>query len=105
MCKGFEQRDMLFKHIPYISRRSNPQIPSIVFYNRRNGKETEMRKSVKMVKICVPLAIFSMREYVILLEKLWQFLVKSASNANSGNVKRWEWERHSLIAFTAFSVF
>jgi hypothetical protein len=22
--------------------------------------------------------------------KLWQFLVKSASNANSGNVKRWE---------------
>ena len=20
MCKGFEQRDMLFKHIPYISR-------------------------------------------------------------------------------------
>ncbi len=49
-----------------------------------------MRKSVKMVKICVPLAIFSMREYVILLEKLWQFLVKSASNANSGNVKHWE---------------
>ncbi len=45
-----------------------------------------MRKSVKMVNICVPLAIFSMREYVILLEKLWQFLVKSASNANSGNV-------------------
>ena len=37
-----------------MSRRSNPQIPFIVFYNRRNGKETEMRKSVKMVKICVP---------------------------------------------------
>ncbi len=79
MCKGFDQRDMLLKHIPYISRRSNPQIPFIVFYNRRNGKETEMRKSVKMVMI-----------YGSLRWKLWQFLVKSASNADSGNVKRQE---------------
>jgi hypothetical protein len=60
-----------------MSRRSNPQIPFIVFYNRRNGKETEMRKSVKMVMICVPLAIFSMREYVILYVKLWQFALET----------------------------
>jgi hypothetical protein len=71
-----------------MSRRSNPQIPFIVFYNRRNGKETEMRKSVKMVMICVPLAIFSMREYVILYVKLWQFALETMAVSGEKCLKR-----------------
>ena len=37
--------------------------------------------------------------------KLWQFLVESASNADSGNVILWQRERQTLVASTAFSVF
>ena len=37
--------------------------------------------------------------------KLWQFLVESTSNADSGNVILWERERQTLVVSTAFSVF
>ena len=43
--------------------------------------------------------------YGTLRYKLWQFLVESASNADSGNVILWERERQTLVVSTAFSVF
>ena len=88
MCKGFDKRDMLLKHIPYISLTCPVDLTHKYPLSFSTTEETEMRKSVKMVMICVPLAIFSMREYVILLVKLWQFALETMAVSGKKCLKR-----------------
>ena len=88
-------------HLTHISRSSNFLIP--------NYHELYFSGNLLLLASCLLLLKFhplwEEGNYGSLRWKLWQFLVKSASNANSGNVKRWERLPWSLGASTAFSVF
>ena len=89
MCKGFDQRDMLLKHIPYISRTSNLHIP----FNQVLSHQITMNCIIAVISCLLLLKfhpLWDEANYGSLRWKLWQFLVKSASNADSGNVKRQE---------------